>query len=526
MDMAGFVARFLAYGVACWLLFGPGAARGADRFAGMDPYIREAMQKWEIPGLAIAVVKDGELVLVRGYGICELGKDRKVTKDTVFPIASCTKSFTAACVAMLVEEGKLGWDDPVAKHLPGFELSDPYLTKHVTLRDMLCHRIGLPWAELLSGDSREVLRRIKYIEPIADFRTRFTYSNAMYVVAGEVVAHASGQPWEQFVAERIFKPLHMVSTTVSVTDVEADRLALRHWNSDEGIVARPLARDPVRADGGIHSTVVDLAQWVKLQLAEGQSEGRRLLSEKTVREMHALQFSSPVTAQPRNIYTARFYGTGLGWQVLDYRGRKVIRHGGGWGAWVAMIPEEKLGVIILSNLDLNGLVGMLMYDVFDTYLVGPELAWDRCKWKIWLQIEGPGYAYRPRDEAKAQLEKIRIKNTKPSLPLEQYAGRYESKLYGPFVVRHDGGRLFVTFGEFTTELSHWQHEAFYVRAPTRLTFDWLLTFGHSRDGKVDGVILKHVGWDKDEKDHLFVRLSDVLRDSNSRCPRNPRNPAP
>ncbi len=342
MDMAGFVARFLAYGVACWLLFGPGAARGADRFAGMDPYIREAMQKWEIPGLAIAVVKDGELVLARGYGICELGKDRKVTKDTVFPIASCTKSFTAACVAMLVEEGKLGWDDPVAKHLPGFELSDPYLTKHVTLRDMLCHRIGLPWAELLSGDSREVLRRIKYIEPIADFRTRFTYSNAMYVVAGEVVAHASGQPWEQFVAERIFKPLHMVSTTVSVTDVEADRLALRHWNSDEGIVARPLARDPVRADGGIHSTVVDLAQWVKLQLAEGQSEGRRLLSEKTVREMHALQFSSPVTAQPRNIYTARFYGTGLGWQVLDYRGRKVIRHGGGWGAWVAMIPEEKL----------------------------------------------------------------------------------------------------------------------------------------------------------------------------------------
>jgi CubicO group peptidase (beta-lactamase class C family) len=144
MDMLGFVARFLAYGVACLLLFGPRAARAADRFADMDPYIREAMKKWEVPGLAIAVVKDGEMVIARGYGVCEFGKDRKVTKDTVFPIASCNKSFTAACVAMLIEEGKLGWDDPVAKHLPGFELSDPYRTKHVTVRDLLCHRIGLP----------------------------------------------------------------------------------------------------------------------------------------------------------------------------------------------------------------------------------------------------------------------------------------------------------------------------------------------------------------------------------------------
>src|SRR6266851_1020208 len=151
MDMLGLVARFLGYGVACLLLLGPRPTRAADHFAGIDPYIREAMQKWEVPGLAIAVVKDGELVLARGYGVSELGKDRKVTKDTVFPIASCTKSFTAACAAMLVEEGKLGWDDPVAKHLPGFELSDPYLTKHVTLRGLLCHRTGLRRADLL-GD--------------------------------------------------------------------------------------------------------------------------------------------------------------------------------------------------------------------------------------------------------------------------------------------------------------------------------------------------------------------------------------
>ena len=480
------------------------AARVGDRFAGMDPYIRAAMEKWEVPGLAIAVVKDGETVLARGYGVCELGKDRQVTKDTPFPIASCAKSFLAASVGMLVEEGRLRWDDPVVKHLPGFELSDRYLTEHVTLRDLLCHRTGLQRCDMLCdrGDfgPAEILDRIKYIPPTAELRTKLTYSNAMYTALGELVKHVSGQPWEQFAAARIFRPLDMNSTTWTVTEVPPDQLALRHWRSDAGLVARPIS-------GGIYSTVGDLTHWLKLQLSEGTYGNHRLLKPETVREMHALQLSVPVRSRPKgNIYAARFYGSGLGSFVQDYRGRKIVLHGGSWGAMVAMMPEERLGVVVLSNLDLESLPGLLMYDVFDAYVVGPEAAWNRDKWQAtWLHNEPPGHAYRPRDEAKARLEETRTPGTRPSLSLEKYAGAFDSNLYGRLVMRHENGRLSVTFGEFTTELSHWQDESFYVRAPTRLTFDWLLTFGISSDGQVMNVTVKHVGWDKDEKDELFVR---------------------
>jgi CubicO group peptidase (beta-lactamase class C family) len=213
------LARFALPGLACLLLLAPHAVRAADPFDGIDPYVRTAMQTWEVPGLAVAVVKDGEVVLVRGYGVCERGRDRSVTPETAFPIASCAKSFTAAGVALLVEEGKLHWDDPVVKHLPNFAFSDPYLTKHVTLRDLLCHRTGLqrcdPLCDRTDFDRREILRRVRHIPVAAEFRTRLTYHNAMYLALEEVVARVSGQPWERFVAERILRPLDMKATTTT-----------------------------------------------------------------------------------------------------------------------------------------------------------------------------------------------------------------------------------------------------------------------------------------------------------------------
>jgi CubicO group peptidase (beta-lactamase class C family) len=482
----------------------------AERFAGLDAYVAAAMQKWEVPGLAIAVVKDGEVVLARGYGVSELRKNQKVTADTVFTIASSTKSFVSTCLGLLVEAGKLRWDDPVVQHLPEFELADSYLTKHLNLRDLLTHRTGLARADLLGDgagfDSSEILRRLKQLERIAEPRTRYIYNNHMYTVLCEVVTRAAGKPWEQFAAERIFRPLDMKSTTTDIEQVPADRLALRHWRSDAGIVARPAPR----AGGGIYSTVADMAKWLKLQLADGVFEDRRILKPETIREMHALQFSVPISSRPPdNIYAAGFYGCGLGWFVQDYRGRKIVLHGGAWGAMVAMMPEEKLGVVVLSNLDLESIAGMLMYDVFDAYLVEPQLAWDQKKWAAtWLRNEPPGYAYRPRDEARAKLQKTRRPNTKPSLPMAQYVGMYESPLYGRLTVAVDGSKLAVNFGEFTTELQHWQNDAFYVRTPTRLTFDWLLTFDVTRGSKVVAVTVKHAGWDKDEKDHVFSRVKN------------------
>lgn len=498
------VRHFLLCGAVCMGIIDPCSAGGGDRFAGMDAYIGAALDKWQIPGLAIAIVKDGDTVLARGYGVCEIGKNGKVTADTAFHLASSGKPFLAAAVAMLVEEGKLRWNDPIAKHMPGFELADRYLTEHVTLRDLLCHRTGLRRADLLGDgagfDAKEIVRRLKYLEPIAELRTEFIYNNHMYTVLGEVVTRVAGQPCEQFIAERILRPLEMETTAMAASTIPQGRLARRHWRSDEGIVARPV-------DAAMYSTVREMANWLKLQVAEGVYHDHRLLKPETVREMHALQFSIPVKTRPKNnIYAAQFLGCGLGWTVQDYRGRKVVSHGGAWGAMVAMMPEEKLGVVVLSNLDLEYLASLLMFDVFDAYLVGPDTAWSRDKWETtWLRDEPPGAAYRPRDEAKARLEKARKQDTKPSLPLAKYAGAFNSKLYGQLTVRHEDGRLSATFGPFTTELSHWQDESFYVRSPTRLTFDWLLTFASSKSGEMANVTVKHVGWDNDEKDHVFVR---------------------
>lgn len=504
MNSQGFVAAILLHVVACWMTIDASVACADDPFAGIDPYIGAALEKWQVPGLAIAVVKDGEVVLARGYGLCEIGTARKVTADTAFNVASCEKSFVATCVGQLVEKGKLRWDDPVAKHMQGFEVADAYLTEHATLRDLLCHRTGLRRADLL-GDgagfkTQEILRRLKYIEPIAELRTKYIYNNHMYTVLGEVVARVSGKPYQQYVAEHIFQPLEMRSTTFRAAELAADRLAPRHWRSDAGIVARPVG-------AGMHSTVRDMAHWLQLQLADGLYGDRRLLQPESIRDMHALQFSIPVRSRRRNnIYSAQFLGSGLGWQIQDYRGYKIVSHSGAWGAMVAMMPEKEVGIVVLSNLDLEYLASLLMYDIFDAYLVGPETTWSPDKWDAtWLRNEPPGNAYRPRDEAKSQLEKRRKAGTMYSLPLEKYAGTFDSKLYGQLVVRRNGDRLSVTFGEFATEMSHWEDDSFYVRTPTRLTFDWLLTFAVSHDGETTNVTIKHVGWDKDEKDHVFVR---------------------
>jgi CubicO group peptidase (beta-lactamase class C family) len=494
--------------LAIAILLPAALASADDRFAGVDPYVAAAMRRWEVPGVALAVVKDGEVVLARGYGLCELGTNRKVTPDTAFDIASCAKTFTAASLALLIDDGKLQWDDPVVKHLPEFQLADTYLTSHITIRDLLSHRTGLPRGdELFSSPPnltpQEILRRINLLKPQAELRTKYIYSNAMYFVADQVLERASGQSWDRFIRQRIFKPLGMEATTFSVNDVQRDRLAVRHWRSDDGIVPRPLT-----ASFGIHTTVLDMAKFLQMQLAEGEYAGQRIISQARVRDMQALQFSIPMVARPKNhIYAAQFYGSGLGWAVLDYRGHKILRHGGAWGAAGALVPDKNLCVVVLSNIDLEGMADMLTFDLLDAYLAGPEVAWDQAKWEsTWLKYEEPGKAYRPRDEAKARLEKSRIAGTIPSLRLEQYAATYRSQLYGDLIITHNSGQLLAEFAGFTTPLSHWHHDAFYVRSPTRITYDWLLTFAPSAENQPASVTVKHVGWDKDEPDQVFLRI--------------------
>jgi CubicO group peptidase (beta-lactamase class C family) len=506
--------RFFMPAAAGMLLLLAQSLDGADRFDGLDAYVREAMQKWEVPGLAIAVLKDDELVLARGYGICQVGSGRTVNQDTVFSIASCTKSFTAACIGILVDQKQLQWDDQVQKHWPSFQVADSYVSQHATLRDLLCHRTGLVRGDLLfvKGDfgNDEILRRLQFLEQAEPFRTKVTYNNLMYEVLGQVIAHKSGFAWDQFVSDRFLKPLDMNSTYITRDRVPADRLATRHRRYDGQVlpIRKPFSEHVVSPAGAIHSSVVDMTHWLQLHLHEGEHHGSQLLQADTVRDMHALVQSIPIRRKPdANVYRAQMVGTGLGWWVSDYRGRKIIHHGGGWGAHMVFAPDQNLAVVVLSNLDWNLLVAMLATDVIDAYLVGPERAWSKAdgKWDFWLDVGGPEAMYRHRDEQKAELDKSRTRETSPSLPLEKYAGSYESNLYGSLHVHHKDGRLSVIFGDHAAELTHWQDDSYYGHSVVEPFLDWLVKFQLADDKTITSLEVVSVGWKDPDERHIFRR---------------------
>jgi hypothetical protein len=272
-------------------------------------------------------------------------------------------------------------------------------------------------------------------------------------------------------------------------------------------VRKPFPDELVAPSGAIHSSVVDMAQWLKFHLHEGEYEGRQLLKTETMRDMHALVHSIPIRRKPdANVYRSKMLGTGFGWFVNDYRGRVLIHHGGGWGADMAFVPEENLAVVVLSNRDWNLLVSMLSCDVIDAYIAGPERAWSKeNKWDFWLEVGGPKAMFRNRDEQKGELDKARITGTKPSLPLARYAGRYESDLYGPLKITEQDGRLGVQFGNCAGLLDHWQHDEFYGHSIVEPFLDWLVRFRVAKDESVPELEVISVGWKDPDEKHIFRR---------------------
>ena len=476
-----------------------------DRFDGVDEYIEEAMEQWDVPALSIAVVKDGEVVLIRAYGVREVGKETPVNTETVFRLASISKTFAATTVALLVDEGRMKWDDPVKKHIPSFELADPYLTKNTTLRDLLCHRTGLQSADLLIGRGdvswEDMQHRLEYLRPVAGFRSKWTYNNLMYAVAGETVAKVSGKPWERYVADHLFEPLDMKSTRPTYASVTSKNRALAYRKTSDGNLAEITTKqfiDSVAPAGAVNSNIIDMAKWLEFWLAEGKIGEAQLLETNTVREMLAMHCAIPVTWKGEgNVYAATFYGWGLGWSVLDYRGKKIHTHGGASGAWIGFMPDESIGVVVLTNLETNNLSGMLMYDVFDTYLLGPKQAWDRTKWeKFWLKADEP--PVMTGHKARRKAEESRKKGTKPSLGLHRFAGAYRCELYGAIDVLHQKGDLALRIGANpVVPLIHWQDDSFVADTPEADApwYDWLLRF-QVLNGKVQSIEIDRLGDDE------------------------------
>ncbi len=461
---------------------------------GFDEYVAGSMKEFEAPGLAIAVVKDGQVVLSKGYGLRKLGESAAVDENTLFGIASISKAFTAAALAMLVDEGKIRWEDRVIDYMPSFQLHDPYATREMTIRDLLCHRSGLPaYGADLMGFSfdrsrADIIRRLRYLKPASSFRSRYAYQNNMFLVAGELVPAITGKTWDAFIAERIFRPLGMTSSSTEFKVLEAQPNRVTPHARVDGML-RPVTWQKVDAIGpaaSINSNVKDMAQWIKAQLTGGAYPGGRLFSEAAQRQMWAPQMVLPAGAPPRGkLPKPKFGAYGLGWSISEYRGRKVVAHGGaltGMFSRIMLIPEDGLGVVVLTSSETS--IGpALAYRVADAFIGGASEDWSAI------------YAAQGRETLERNNERIRkrdaarVRTSKPSVELSRYAGTYDCDLLGKARIDAAGNGLRLVLDASdagTGEAEHWHYDTFLVRWKDLTVVKAFLTFQIGTDGKITG----------------------------------------
>lgn len=474
----------------------PARAAGRVDPKAIDILCRDTLSRWKAPGLAVLVVHRDEVVYLRGHGVRELGKKAPVTPDTVFPLASLTKAFAAATLALLVDDGKAGWDDPVRKHLPAFRLFDPLADREVRLRDLLCHRIGLARHDLLwyraGWPLEETVKRLAYLEPASSFRSRYEYNNLGYIAAGQAIARAAGTSWEQLLRKRLLDPLGMKNAvlTRSAALALADHAMPHRLGSagnPQGIAWYDDDRQ-VRASGSLKASARDLAGWLRLHLNGGTLAGKRLVSATTLAEMHTPQVVAPIDAELAKMSGTTQQSYGLGWRILDYRGRGVLEHGGandGFRAYITLVPREKLGLVVLANLEETGMVHGLAYRLLDHLLRLEEKDWHT------FFLDKRARTLQARAERKKALLATRKKGTKPSRALASYAGRYHDAAYGDAVVTLQEGRLVLVLGGHRAGLEHFHFDTFVVKlekgpTSTRLE-DELVRFELNGDGEVQTV---------------------------------------
>jgi CubicO group peptidase (beta-lactamase class C family) len=464
-----------------------------DVLAGLDAALALGARDWHVPGLAVAVVKDGSVVFSKGYGVRELGRPGPVDEHTLFAIGSTTKAMTAALVGMLVDEKKLAWDDPVTKHLPWFASSDPYLTREITVRDLLTHRAGLGNADYLwygqSTEPRGILERMRLLRPAYSLRASFIYQNVMYAAAGAVVEAVSGRPWAEMMRTRIFEPLGMAETLATAATLSRQpNVAQPHFAIDGKVTRIENASvDGVAPAGSVWSSVHDMAKWSTMLLAGGKAGSGVLLAPGTTEELFTPQ--AMVTAEafyPTARLTKPKWKTyGLGWFQQDYRGRAVDYHTGSIDGMVAihgLLRDERAGVVVLANLDHAELRHAIMLDVFDRYIGGARRDWSS-------DLQGLYDGLRREGEAEEQKAKERrVSGTTPSLALSAYTGTYSDPLHGDVVITLEGDRLRARYGNaFVGPLEHWHYDSFRARWDAAWRGTATLTFVLDADGKPTGL---------------------------------------
>jgi len=474
------------------------ASSAATRAFDLERDVNAALKTFDVPGMAIAIVKDGKVVAAKGFGVRKLGDPAPVTGKTLFEVASNSKAFTAAALAMLVDEGKLSWDDPVIKHLPNFAMYDAYVTREMTVRDLLTHRSGLGlgagdllWWPTTTFSTDEIIERLRYVKPATSFRNSYAYDNLLYIVAGKIIAEKAGKSWGDAVRERILSPLGMDTTTTSVDEMlkSADHSAPHSKINEKVSVVRPMPVSNAVGAVGINTNAEDIAKWMLLLLNGGkQEDGKQLISARQVRELFTEQTPMKIAEPKPGLEKTRpnFSGYGLGFNLRDYNGRKVAMHGGalqGFYSRIMLVPEEKLGVAIFTNAENSGSMTALGWRILDHYLDASPIDWI----KIIAAREAEDHAAELAKQGKANA--ARAAKSRPSLPLASYDGEYRDPWYGSVTIRQEGGKQLMSFSrtpELVGEMEHYQHDTFIVRWKQRnFNADAYVTFALNPDGSID-----------------------------------------
>lgn len=468
--------------------------------------VDEVMDDWNVPGAAVAVVRDGEVVFTGGFGLRDVGGGQQVTSNTVFAVASTTKAFTAAAMGMLVDEGVVKLDQPVRAYLPDFALRDQHATATTTVRDLLAHRTGYRRQDAVwyrSDASRdELIARLRLLQPIAGLRERFHYNNSMYMVAGRIVGRVTGGTWEQFVQRRIFDPLQMARSSFGTPPLEAPDVAMPYRVDTDGtlVPAVPYEGWAIAPATGICSTANDMARWLQLMLGMGEIDGSRLIAPDTVREM----FSPQMAISNLGMREMPITTYGLGWFVQTYRGRLMAWHTGtidGYYAMVAVLPFDGLGVAILTNRTNHAMPEIVSRWLFDRFLGLLEINWNTI-----FELQ-EGVIDKARRGAVDARETIRKEGTSPKVPLSALAGRYRHPAFGDLEITVDGEQLTGTFHGMVGPLRHFHEDAFlFDLTPYELRDEFVIRFLYGSKGDVLSIA---ASMENEMPPVVFLRLADL-----------------
>lgn len=477
----------------------------------LDRYAARVMQTFETPGMVVAIVEQGKPSVVRTYGVKRMGEPAKVDEHSLFAIGSTTKAFTAALLAMLVDEGKLTWDSKVTDVLPGFKMYDPYATSEMTVRDLLVHRsgLGLGAGDLLffprtTLSSADIVHRLRYIKPATSFRSAYAYDNLLYVAAGQVIESVTQSSWHDVMRQRILEPLEMKDTSTSSALPAGVNRAWPHIRMSEvargigpiGPLDEPMTLDNSAAAGSLNASGADIVRWLEVQLGRGMDPrtNTRLFSEAQSKEMWTPQTLIPVPPASKGMELARpnFRAYALGWGASDYRGEPILAHGGGVDGFVTLfvlMPNRNVGFAILTNAEEQGTLSSVQNRLLDHYL--------GLKSPDWVTIISNNQKERV---AKAR-EALTAKPTSnepvkgPSLPLEKYAGRYRDAWYGPITIEMAGQGLRIRFENTPTmkgTLEHVRYDTFRTRWENRGIEDAYVTFALDAEGGIDRITMKAI----------------------------------